>query len=157
MLNPKEILLTTLLAISILFICSFIIWILFIWMVVEIPTSVEYVEIPLIQNNSLLPISSLPRLEVVKVFYVTATAYNPLPEQTDSTPFITASGERVRNGIVAANWFPFGTKLRINEEIYEVQDRMNKRYNYPYIDIFMWELEEAREFGRKKLKIELVN
>ena len=32
------------------------------------------------------------------------TAYSSTPEETDSTPFITASGSHVRNGVAAANF-----------------------------------------------------
>ena len=41
------------------------------------------------------------------------TAYNALPEQTDDTPEITASGKRVKEGIVANNCLPFGTKIAV--------------------------------------------
>ena len=111
----------------------------------------------MIENNALLAVSPLPRLEIIRTYYIITSAYNPVPEQTDDTPFITASGEMVKEGIIAVNWLPFGSLLRINGEIYEVKDRMNSKYGYPYVDIFMWEVDEAIEFGRQKLKVELVN
>ncbi|MBI2036999.1 MAG: hypothetical protein HYT14_01400, partial [Candidatus Liptonbacteria bacterium] len=46
---------------------------------------------------------------------VTITAYSSTPEETDSTPFITASGTHVRDGVVAANFLPFGTAVKIPE------------------------------------------
>ena len=113
--------------------------------------------LPTIGGTSLIAISPLPIFTTIKTFGVIATAYNALPEQTDSTPFITASGERVRVGIIAANWLPFGAELKINGQIYIVKDRMSKKYDYPHIDIFMWELEEAKEFGVRELEVELVN
>jgi hypothetical protein len=61
------------------------------------------------------------------------TAYNSEVGQTDDTPFITASGDRVGYGVIAANWLPFGTKVVIPElfgkDVFIVKDRMNKRFN----------------------------
>ena len=61
--------------------------------------------------------------------------YNADEEQTDSTPTITASGERVREGICALSrdieqefGLEFGDKIFINGYgEFEFQDRMNKR------------------------------
>ena len=86
----------------------------------------------------------------------TLTAYNSVPEQTDSTPFITASGQRTRDGIVAANWLKMGTIIRIDGEYYQVQDRMNKRYGFPYVDIWMEGVDDAKEFGRQNKLIEII-
>ena len=36
------------------------------------------------------------------------TAYSSSVDETDDTPFITASGKHVRDGIVATNFLPFG-------------------------------------------------
>ena len=41
---------------------------------------------------------------------VWVTAYSSTPEETDDTPRITASGGEVRDGIVAANFLPFGAE-----------------------------------------------
>lgn len=60
------------------------------------------------------------------------TFYNSTPEQCDDSPFITATGERVRWGCVATNIYPFGTRLKIKQfgdMVFTVMDRMNKRYN----------------------------
>ena len=94
------------------------------------------------------------------------TCYTSRVEETDSSPFITASGQRVRNGIIANNCLNFKTKLRINYDFsrkdgntgswrwFEIQDRMNSRYGCNHFDIY-WGGEEAlescREFGRKEL------
>ncbi|OGY30672.1 MAG: hypothetical protein A3C02_02760 [Candidatus Andersenbacteria bacterium RIFCSPHIGHO2_02_FULL_45_11] len=90
-------------------------------------------------------------------FAVTATAYSSTPEQTDSSPFITASGSHVRHGIIAANFLPLGTKIRLGKEIYTVEDRMSKRYNGEYrIDIWMASLDAAQNFGSRTLLIEVI-
>lgn len=91
---------------------------------------------------------------------VTATAYNSLPEQTDSTPFITASGTHVRPGVLAANFLPIGTRVKIPEyfgdQIFIVEDRMNPRY-YKRLDIWMESVVDAREFGVRNVTIEVFN
>jgi 3D (Asp-Asp-Asp) domain-containing protein len=79
------------------------------------------------------------------------TAYNAIAAQTDDNPHITASGMYVAEGIIANNCLPFGTRIEVNNKIYEVQDRMNRRYGCDNFDIFMWDYEEAIEFGVKRL------
>ena len=94
-----------------------------------------------------------------EIFYVDVTGYSSTPEETDSTPFITAWGTRVRDGIMAANFLPFGTLVRIpslfGEKIFVIEDRMNKRYKYN-IDVWFSERELAKVFGVKKVTIEIV-
>lgn len=87
----------------------------------------------------------------------TITAYNPTVEQCDSTPFITASGERVRVGLAANNCLEFGTLIRIDDRIYKIEDRMNKRYGCEYFDLFMWGYEEAIEHGKQIKEIEILS
>ena len=71
--------------------------------------------------------------------YITVTSYNSEPGQTDDTPFITAFGTHVRDGIVATNFLPKGTLVRFpsvfGEKTFVVEDRMNSRYYYR-MDIF---------------------
>ncbi|MBU2037384.1 3D domain-containing protein [Patescibacteria group bacterium] len=90
---------------------------------------------------------------------VIVTAYSSTPDQTDSSPFITANGSRVRDGIVAANFLPFGTKVKFPEysgdKIYTVQDRMAKKNSHK-IDIWMPTRHAALDFGVKKLAYEVV-
>lgn len=104
-------------------------------------------------------------IKVLKTYIVRATGYSSTRDQTDSTPFITASGTYVRDGIIAANVYangrriPFGTLVRIPEvygdKIFVVEDRMNIRYKNN-IDIWFPERQLAREFGSKKVTIEIV-
>lgn len=84
------------------------------------------------------------------------TAYTATAAETDSTPTITASNQKVRDGIAANNCLPFGTKIRVNDRIFEIQDRMNRRYGCENFDIYMWEYSEAIVFGRQKLKYEII-
>ncbi|KKQ23125.1 hypothetical protein A2999_00475 [Candidatus Wolfebacteria bacterium RIFCSPLOWO2_01_FULL_38_11] len=90
---------------------------------------------------------------------VWVTAYSSTERQTDDTPFITASGNHVRNGIAAANFLPFGTKFRIPElfgsQIFTVEDRMHSRFKN-YIDIWFEEEIDAKRFGKQFAKVEIL-
>ena len=114
-----------------------------------------------IQGNSLLPVSnpSLP-LKAVQKIKMVITAYSSTPQQTDSTPFITASGSWVKNGVVANNLLPFGTKIRIPEiygdRIFIVEDRMNRRKGYYHLDIWFSDYWQAKHFGAQKAYIEIL-
>jgi 3D (Asp-Asp-Asp) domain-containing protein len=83
-----------------------------------------------------------------------ATAYNSMEWQCDSTPWITASGTRCREGVIATNALPFGTKVLIEgfgDQVFIVEDRMNRRYT-ERIDIWMREYDDALKFGKRKIK-----
>jgi len=103
--------------------------------------------------------------EVVKTLKMVITAYSSTPDQTDDTPFITASGKYVEDGIAANNSLAFGTKFRIpalyGDKVFTVWDRMNKRYNYDRIkvhraDIWFPSRQEAKIFGVKTIEIEVL-
>jgi len=97
-----------------------------------------------------------------RVITVPVTAYNSEVGQTDSTPCITANGFNLcknnEQNVIAANFLPFGTKVRFPDydpnTIYTVQDRMNKRYAYR-ADIWMKTKGEAIKFGLKNLRMEI--
>tara|TARA_B100000029_G_scaffold303810_1_gene296620 strand:- start:5598 stop:6743 length:1146 start_codon:yes stop_codon:yes gene_type:complete len=106
---------------------------------------------------------------------VLMTAYNPLPEQTDSTPFEAASGKIVREGYVAISKdlesrFPLGSFIEIvivceiNQEgdclgsesqekgdffRLKIEDRMHPRKKNQ-VDIFFMCKQDAVKFGRRK-------
>lgn len=98
-------------------------------------------------------------LKLISAHTVMATAYSSTPDQTDDTPFITASGTTVRDGIIATNFLPFGTLVKIphlfGDKIFVVEDRMNRRYA-TRIDIWFPERELAKIFGIRKVVIEVV-
>ena len=113
------------------------------------------------EQNSALPYGTFPIAswgDPAWKIHIPITAYSSEPEQTDDTPFITASGAHVRDGIVAANFLPIGTKVRIPElygdKEFVVEDRMNARYTHR-MDIWMSETPEARKFGLKHATIEV--
>jgi 3D (Asp-Asp-Asp) domain-containing protein len=116
----------------------------------------------LVAYNSPEPkISSDPQKTELKVreLVIPITAYSSTPDQTDDTPFITAWGTYVREGIVAANFLPFGTKIKIPElfgdKIFIVEDRMNSKY-WHRIDVWFPEKQDAIEFGVKITKIQII-
>ena len=88
----------------------------------------------------------------------TITAYSSTPDQTDSTPFITANGMTVNDNLVAANWLKFGTRVRIPEyfgdKVFVVADRMHPRFDNR-LDVWMPSREEAMNFGLRKLTVEV--
>jgi len=95
----------------------------------------------------------------VKRMSITLTGYSSTVEETDDTPFITASGKHVRQGIVAANFLPFGTKIRIPElfgdEVFVVEDRMHRRHS-DKIDIWFADKQSALRFGVQKTIVEVL-
>ena len=100
--------------------------------------------------------------EPLKTINVVSTAYSSDVWQTDDTPCIPASGynlcehyEKYGEGdTVAANFLPLGTQVKFpemyGEKVFIVRDRMNARYGYGRIDIWMPEYEEAKNFGVKR-------
>ncbi|MEK7114890.1 MAG: hypothetical protein AAB847_00825 [Patescibacteria group bacterium] len=91
---------------------------------------------------------------------VVATGYSSTPGQTDSTPRITASGDEVFDGLVAANFLEFGTKIIIpgvfGSKVFTVKDRMNKRFTNKdpgHIDIWFPNEEGAKNFGAQAANI----
>jgi len=98
-------------------------------------------------------------MTVLKELIVPITGYSSTVDQCDDSPFISANGTYVYDGMVAANFLPFGTKIKIPEyfgdKVFTVEDRMNKRYNQK-IDIWFPDRDSALEFGSRTLKIQIV-
>ena len=116
---------------------------------------------PVVENNAAVDnegTTAEATPEVIKL-EITVTGYSSSIDETDGDPFTTASGKGVRDGIVATNLLPFGTKVRIPEEfgdkVFVVEDRMHRRFPNR-IDIWFPSKSEAREFGKKNLEIEIL-
>lgn len=96
---------------------------------------------------------SMPQPKAYEVF---VTAYSSTPDETDDTPNITASNKPTREGIIAANFLPFGTKVKIpsifGDKIFIVEDRMHKRKKN-FVDIWMPSKQEALKFGITQTEI----
>ncbi|MFH1393089.1 MAG: hypothetical protein ABIG73_01770 [Patescibacteria group bacterium] len=101
----------------------------------------------LIGGDSIMGVSeSLPP----KMMSVILTAYSSTVDQTDSTPFTTASNTQTRDGVIAANFLAFGTKVKIpsvfGDKVFTVEDRMAKKHDGK-IDIWFPERYLAKNFG----------
>ena len=116
-----------------------------------------------VQGNSLLSFSSLllseEKLKTVKKIKVVVTGYSSTSWQTDDTPFLTAAGTRVRDGVVAINILPFDTKIKLpslyGDKIFVVEDRMSPGKQY-HVDIWFSSYQEAVDFGAKTAEMEIV-
>jgi 3D (Asp-Asp-Asp) domain-containing protein len=95
---------------------------------------------------------------------VTATAYNSFGYQTSGNPNITAWGDTLVPGMksiavsrdLIAKGLKHGTMVRIDTfpDTFYINDKMHRRWKNR-IDIYMGkDNERAREWGRKKVKIE---
>lgn len=130
----------------------------------DLPSSLQapVLNLPKVVSNGKLTICKLDRsaYEVVKKVKMVITAYTSRPEETDDTPFITASNKRVADGIIANNMLAFGTKVRIPElygdKVFVVEDRMNQKKGNYHADIWMPEYSQAVNFGAKVTYIEVL-
>lgn len=86
------------------------------------------------------------------------TAYTSSVDETDDTPFITASGERTQIGTIACpSKYDFGTVVVIEGRQYKCSDRMNKRYrDQERFDVWVLTKAEAFEWGIKELNIKII-
>lgn len=103
--------------------------------------------------------TSAGAVPVGSVFRILATGYSSTPDQTDATPFITASGTHVHDGTIATNFLPFGTRVRfINYrpgKVFVVEDRHHPRLS-TRADIWFETRHAAITFGAQVLRAEVV-
>ncbi len=92
-------------------------------------------------------------------FRVVVTAYSSTRDQTDASPFITASGTHVHDGTLAANFLPIGTKVTFpkysGDKVYIVEDRTNPKYS-SRVDIWFPTRAAALQFGKRTLTMIVV-
>lgn len=92
-------------------------------------------------------------------FRVLATAYSSTTDQTDASPFTTASGSQVHDGTIAANFLTFGTRVRFSDyrpdTVFVVEDRHHPRLS-DRVDIWFPSRVEAIRFGARVLRMEVV-
>ncbi len=100
-----------------------------------------------------------PRPAAQRTMTISVTAYSSTPDQTSGDPYTTASGTQVRDGVIAANFLPIGTRVRFPEyfgdKIFVVEDRMSSRYWYK-ADIWMPTRAEALEWGVRYTTVEIL-
>lgn len=116
-------------------------------------------EVPYDSNSTFLSGVNMP-FTIQEIRKITVTAYSSTPDQTDNSPFITASGKLVYDGLVASNFLPFGTKVRFPElfrdKIFTVDDKMHERFTETRVDIWFPDRESAEEFGIKETIMEIL-
>ncbi len=108
-------------------------------------------------------VQGIQKKSVSKKGFVVVTAYSSTADQTDASPCITANGfnvcEHNRENVIAANFLPFGTRVRLpdiyGEKVFTVQDRMHRRHS-SRVDIWMKTRNKAKQFGVKHSKVEIV-
>jgi len=97
-----------------------------------------------------------PRANRMKVV---VTAYSSSADETDSNPWITASGTYTSYGVVASNLLPLGARVRFpklfGSQVFVVEDRMNARYSDRF-DIWLPSKAEAVRFGQKTTEVEIL-
>ncbi|MDX2006310.1 MAG: hypothetical protein SFU83_13605 [Meiothermus sp.] len=113
-----------------------------------------------------------------RVLYLKATAYTSSVRETDSTPFITATGARTRIGIIAVSpdmlrTLPYGSRVTLEDlgtpgglgrgrfnylfrdRVFIVEDTMHPRMR-GRIDVWLPDRATAIRFGVRNLKITVV-
>ena len=107
----------------------------------------------------------------MKIILVTATIYHATPEQTDSTPNITASNKKIdMNNPLKHRWIAvsqdleaeglvFGVKVKVTgagnlDGIWTVEDRMNSRWKHR-IDFLV---NDSIKGGKwENVRVEIIN
>jgi len=95
-----------------------------------------------------------------ETIYAVVSAYNPVPEQTNGDPCISANGTDICAGMAdgfhyaASNNLPMGSYVLIERVVYEIVDRTAERYG-ARIDIAFPadKIQEARNWGLQMLEV----
>lgn len=105
--------------------------------------------------------------EPMRTILVVVTAYSSTPDQTDSTPCIAAKGFDLceaytqfgEGNTIAANFLAINKHIKLpdlfGDKTFVVRDRMNERYGNGRIDVWMPTREMAKEFGVKRVRMEV--
>ncbi len=121
-------------------------------------------EISILEKEGIIPPSSGLKqdstLNQKKVLYE-ISAYNSVPWQTDDSPCISADNKNICERYLAGQKLCASNNFRLGSEVYiegygkcKIADRMNKRYQGNYVDIYMgMDIARARQFGRQKMLI----
>lgn len=115
----------------------------------------ERKELPLRRNNNKIVTNNKPKSE-----YFTVTAYSPNAESTgksagDSQYKVTASGNKVQEGISAAcpRSIKFGTRIYIEGYGYRTCDDRGSAIGQNRLDLYFESTINAIKFGVKRLKV----
>lgn len=126
------------------------------------PSSVLLPEV-VIADNGVEPATTIEAYRIVRIHRLTVTAYSSTVDQTDASPCITANGfnlcENNQENVIATNFLPFGTKVRLpdlfGDRVFTVHDRMHARYRYR-ADVWMKTRLAAVQFGARYTTIEVL-
>jgi len=103
-----------------------------------------------------IPIPDILPAPTPPLVRVTVTAYSSSPDETSGDPFITASGRRVFDGLVACpRSLPFGTVVKIGTRLYHCFDRLHQKYDDRF-DIWMATKDAALLFGKRQLLVQIM-
>jgi 3D (Asp-Asp-Asp) domain-containing protein len=110
---------------------------------------------------------------------VRSTAYNSIPNQTDSSPFQTSTGARTRYGIIALSRdllkrIPYGSRVRLQDNgswgsgrgrgkynamlkdtVFVVEDTMHPRKN-DTVDVWLPAHDQAMQWGVRRLNMQIL-
>ncbi|RIH82637.1 hypothetical protein Mlute_02426 [Meiothermus luteus] len=126
----------------------------------------------------LFAILGLGWAQAPKVLVLKATAYTSSVRETDSTPFITATGARTRIGIIAVSRdmlreLPYGSKVMLEDlgtaggrgkgrfnylfkdRIFVVEDTMHPRKR-EQIDVWLPDRSTAIRFGVRTVRVTII-
>jgi len=113
----------------------------------------------LVAGNAIVKTSPPVAKKPTQKINIIVTAYSSTPDQTDDTPFITALGTRTRDGVLACNSLPFGTRVKFprlfGDKIFVVEDRMAPKNSHK-ADIWMPTRQMALNFGVKHTEMEIL-
>jgi 3D (Asp-Asp-Asp) domain-containing protein len=125
------------------------------------------------------PVARVSSSRSLMVITAKSTAYNSIPNQTDSTPFVTATGSRTRFGIVALSRdllrrIPYGSIVRIEDlgnwangrgrgtynrmlsgVNFVVEDTMNIRKRNT-VDVWMPTRRGAIQWGARQIRVTVI-
>ena len=128
---------------------------------VTLTTQYGSISLPVVLDGALIsfnPVMDTPASKTLEVKKVTITAYSSSPDETDDTPHITALGTNTRPGVIAANFLPFGAKVKIpkffGDAVFTVEDRMHRRFN-DRLDVWFPTKAEAKRFGLQLTEVEI--
>ena len=105
-----------------------------------------------------------PTSQEISPIRVNATvySYNNEISQTDSDFNTMANGKQVFEGAIANNCLKFGTEVAIKIQeigklevyrVYTVSDRMNRRYGCDIFDIFSFDKQWSKNWGKQNKEV----
>lgn len=121
---------------KILLILCLLMWLAMVYAVIQPPKKIYIVKEPVVIDAEV-------------------SGYSSSVWETDSSPEITASNWKVREGVIANNCLPFHTKVTIGARIFSVEDRMNRRYDCSHYDVWFPDRESALEYGRRNVVVKI--